>query len=577
MTSKELYLRLLRYVIPYRRMFALSILGTVVLALCEPALAAIMKPLLDGSFVERDPDFIKLMPVAIIGLVVVRGIAGYTSEVAIRSVSTRVVMDIRDQMFRKILALPVRYFDDNPTGQTISKLTYDVNRVMAASTDVLITLVKDSLAITGLLAWMFYLNWKLSLIALLIAPPTALVIVLISRILRRLSRSLQARMGDLTNVIQETILGNRVVKVFGGTKYEAERFARVNGGVRGCQMEVTKVSEAYTPVVQLLSAIALAIVVYFAALQSQTGALTVGGFVSLFGAMAMLFSPIKRLTKINEKLQMGLAAAESIFSLLDNASEPSAGSLPLLRAEGRLELRGLRFAYRLGLPDVLKGLDLEIAAGENVAFVGHSGSGKSTLLNLIPRFYQAPAGTILLDGIPLEDLLLDDLRGNIAYVGQDTVLFNDTVAANIAYGAVAGVKEETIVAAAEAAHAMEFIRDLPDGLHTLIGENGVRLSGGQRQRIAIARALLKDAPILLLDEATSSLDSVSENRIQSALETLRRGRTSLIIAHRLSTIENADRIVVLREGAIAEIGDHQSLLEKGGTYADLYRLQVDAG
>ncbi len=571
MTSRELYFRLLRFVLPYRWVFALSILGTVLVAATEPVLPALLKPLLDGSFVDRDPTNITLMPLVLIGLFVLRGLAGYMGGVTMRWVANRVVMDLRAAMFARVLDLPASYFDHQPSGQVISRLTYDVARVMHASTDVLVVLVRDSVIIVGLLSWMFYLNWKLSLVSLVVAPPTAWVIRTISRRLRRLSRSLQRSMGDLTNVIQEAVVGHKVVKIFGGQGYEAARFRDVNDWVRRYHMKVATASEANTPIVQFLAVMALSVVIYMATLQSQHGTMTVGTFVSLFGAMALMFTPIRRLTRINEKLQMGLAAAESVFSLLDQDPESSTGTRSPARARGEIEFREVGFAYPTS-GAVLKGIDLSVGAGENIALVGPSGSGKTTLANLITRFYVPDSGRISLDGVDIEQLALTDLRRNIAYVGQDTLLFNDTIAANIAYGLGKDADRNAILHAAKAAHVLEFAELLPQSLDTLVGENGVRLSGGQRQRIAIARALLKDAPVLILDEATSALDNESEQLIQAALETLRHGRTSLVIAHRLSTIEHADRIIVMEAGRIVETGDHASLIRRNGLYSRLYRL-----
>jgi len=573
MNSKDLYLRLLRYAKPHVRIFSVSLLSTLVLAMTEPAMAALLKPLLDGSFVAKDPQFMVFMPILMAGLFLLRGGAGFISAVAMKWVANRVVMDLRGEMFGKLLVLPTQRFNDFSAGALLSKLTYDVNQVMTATTEALVTLVRDSVSVAGLLAWMFYLNWKLSLIAFLIAPSIAIVVKLISRRLRQLSRELQGSMGELNHIIDETIQGHKVIKIFGGEAYEAERFRQVNNWVRRYNMKLTTASEASVPIVQLLAIIALATVIYIASLQAAANDITVGGFVSLFGAMALLLTPIKRLTKLNEQLQRGLAAAESVFALIDEPPEPDQGIQQISRARGRVSFQGVGLRYREGNGEVLRDLSLEVEPGETIALVGPSGSGKTSLMNLLPRFYDATKGRILLDGVDITALRLADLRANIAYVGQDIVLFNDTVAANIGYGARHAVSEAAIIKAAEGAYAMEFIRDLPDGLHTLIGENGTRLSGGQRQRVAIARALLKDAPILILDEATSSLDTQSERQVQQALESLRRGRTAFIIAHRLSTIENADRIVVLQKGRILETGAHTELLARNGLYASLYRMQ----
>jgi subfamily B ATP-binding cassette protein MsbA len=573
MNSKDLYLRLLRYVRPYNRIFALSILGTAAAAATEPMIPALIKPLLDGSFVEKDPQTIRLIPLLLVAVFVVRGVTGFIGSVAINWIAHRVVMDLRDALFGRLLTLPTRYFDDHSAGSLLSRLTYDVSQVMNATTQALITVVKDGLAVIGLLGWMLYLNWKLSLMSFLIAPGIALIVRAVSRRLRRLSRELQELMGDLTHVIDEALQGHKVIKIFGGQDYERNRFHRVNNRTRQFSMKLVAASEASGPLVQLLAVLALGAVIYFASLQSAADQITVGGFVSLFGAMAMLLAPIKRLTKVNEQLQRGLAAAETIFALLDEPPEPDRGTRTIGRARGQVGFQAVSHRYRAEGPEVISQLDLEVRPGETIALVGPSGSGKTTLMALLPRFYEPESGDILLDGVPVRELRLADLRANIAYVSQDIVLFNDTVAANIAYGAGFQAGKADILQAAASAHAMEFIQELPEGLDTLIGENGARLSGGQRQRIAIARALLKNAPILILDEATSALDTQSERKVQQALDTLRQGRTAFVIAHRLSTIENADRIVVLDRGRIAEIGNHAELLARNGLYASLYRMQ----
>ena len=380
-------------------------------------------------------------------------------------------------------------------------------------------------------------------------------------------------MGDLTHVIDEVLQGHKVIKIFGGQEYERQRFHRVNNRVRQFNLKLAASSEASGPLVQLLAIVALGAMIYLASLQSAANQITVGGFVSLFGAMAMLLAPIKRLTKVNEQLQRGLSAAETIFALLDEPPEPDRGARAIGRARGQVSFRAVSHRYRADGAEVIRQLSLDAQPGETIALVGPSGSGKTTLMSLLPRFYEPESGDILLDGVPIRELRLAELRANIAYVSQDIVLFNDTVAANIAYGAGFQASETELIRAAESAHALGFIRELPQGFATLIGENGARLSGGQRQRLAIARALLKNAPILILDEATSALDTQSERKVQQALDTLRQGRTAFVIAHRLSTIENADRIVVLDKGGIVEMGDHAELLARGGLYASLYRMQ----
>ena len=573
MNSQDLYLRLLGYVRPYRGMFVLSLLGTTAAAITEPLIPALIKPLLDGSFVAKDPQAIRIMPLLLVAVFIVRGLAGFIGAVSMEWIAQRVVMDLRDALFGRLLTLPTRYFDHHSTGSLLSRLTYEVNQVMIATTQALVTLVKDGLAVVGLLGWMLYLNWKLSLLAFLVAPGVALILRLVSRRLRGLSRELQELMGELTHIIDEVLQGHKVIKIFGGQDYERRRFHRINNRVRQFNLKLAAMSDASGPLVQLLAIAALGAMIYFAALQSAADQITVGGFVSLFGAMAMLLAPIKRLTKVNEQLQRGLAAAETIFAVLDQPPEPDRGTHVLGRAQGRVHFRQVAYRYRDDGPEVIRGFDLEVQPGETIALVGPSGSGKTTLLALLPRFYELESGDILLDGVSIREVRLADLRANLSYVSQDIVLFNDTIAANIAYGAGFQASEAELLAAAAHAHALEFIRELPQGMQTLIGENGARLSGGQRQRLAIARALLKNAPILILDEATSALDTQSERQVQQALDTLRQGRTAFVIAHRLSTIESADRIVVLDRGAIVEIGTHSALLARNGLYTSLYRLQ----
>ncbi|MDP2239853.1 MAG: lipid A export permease/ATP-binding protein MsbA [Burkholderiales bacterium] len=576
MTSTELYLRLLKYVAPYRRVFALALAAMMVVAATEPALPAIFKPLIDGTFVDKDVTIMRWMPFAIIGLFVVRGLAEYVANYSITWVGNKVVMDLRNAMFDKLLQLPTRYFDNHPTGNLISKLTFDVAQVTAAATSVLTVIFKDTLSIIGLLAWMLWLNWKLTLLALVMAPIIVGVVRLISVRLRRTSRDTQQAMGDITQVLGEAIDGHKVVKLFGGQQYEAGRFDAQVNRMRRFMMKQTAASAASVPIVQFVAALALAGIIYFATQQSHADEITIGGFISFVTAMLMLTAPLKRITSVNEPLQRGLAAAESVFGLIDQPGEPDPGTVMLTRARGEIRFDNVSFFYADAERTALDQINLVIAPGETVALVGASGSGKTTLANMVPRFYHPTLGRITLDGHDLASLKLASLRANIALVSQDVVLFNDTVAANIAYGAMKDTAEAEIAAAAEAAHAMEFIRLLPQGLQTLVGENGAKLSGGQRQRLAIARALLKNAPVLILDEATSALDSESERHVQAALEVLMQGRTTLVIAHRLSTIEKASRIAVLDKGRIAEIGSHRELLERSGIYARLYRIQFES-
>jgi subfamily B ATP-binding cassette protein MsbA len=577
MTSSQLYFRLLRYVKPYWGIFALSIVGMLLTAATEVALPMAVKPFLDGTFVNKDPFLITWVPVFMVLLYIVRGIGAYLGTYASAWVGNKVVMDLRDQMFRRMLALPLGYFHDNTTGNLISRFTFDAAQVTGAATNVVTVLIKDSVIILGLLAYLLYMDWKLTLLSLIMVPPIAVVVRYFNVRLRNMSRQTQEAMGDITQVLQETVECNKVVKIFGGQDYEANRFAATSNRLRSYSMKQVAAAAGNVPIVQLLAAIAVAVVVYYATKQAQSDATTVGGFVSFLAAMLLLTPPLKRLTGVAEHLQRGLAAAESVFALVDESPEKDDGKITLERVRGDITFDNVSFGYPRADVPALNKVSLAIRAGETVALVGSSGGGKTTFANLVPRFYHPDSGTIAVDGHDIETLSLASLRRNIALVSQEVALFNDTVAANIAYGQAAGASREAIENAAKGAHALEFIRAMPQGFDTLIGENGVRLSGGQRQRLAIARTILKDAPILILDEATSALDSESEKFVQAALEHLMQGRTTIVIAHRLSTIEKADRIVVLDKGGIAETGTHAELLAHGGIYANLHGIQYSVG
>lgn len=572
-SSRDLYLRLLTYVRPYWRAFALAIVLMAISSAMEPALPALLKPLMDGSFGDQSSFGPFTLPLLIVGAIMLRGGLGFCADYAMAWVTNKIVLDLRNDMFRRLVQLPTPYFDNQSSGMIMSRIAYDVTGVTSAATGVLTTLVKDTLSVVGLLAWMFYLNWTLSLVALLMVPCIALAVRGFSKRLRETSRGVQNAMGGIMHVLEETVEAHKVVKIFGGQDYEAKRFLAANAEQRGQSMRQTVAAAALGPIVQTFAAIALATIIFVALRQSAAGTATLGSFASFIVAMLMLLAPMKRLTDVNAPFQRGLAAAESVFGLIDETPEDDRGTEALGRAKGEVEFKGVRLCYPGSTREALSGIDLKLAAGQTVALVGSSGSGKTSMANLLPRFYHPTVGDILIDGHSIEKLTLASLRASIALVSQDVVLFNDTVAANIAYGVSGKVDREALMAAARAAHALEFIEAMPQGFDTMIGENGVKLSGGQRQRLAIARAILKNAPILILDEATSALDTESERHVQAALNELMKNRTTLVVAHRLSTIEHADNIVVLSQGRIVEQGCHSELIAMDGAYANFYRMQ----
>lgn len=573
LTAVQLYKRLLNYVKPYWLAFLISILAMIVFAGTETGMAALMKPLLDGSFVEKDPNTIKYVPLMLIGLFLIRGVANFLTTYGLGWIARNVIKTLREEMFEKLITLPASFYDKNNSGQLMSKLLYDVEQVAGAATDAILTVIRDSLTIIGLIAWMIYLNGFLSLIILVTVPFVAILVYFVSIRFRRISKEIQGSMGNVSHVCGEIIEAHREVKTFGSQVYETDRFDRINRKNRGQQMKKIATDACSEPVIQLITVLGLAVVIYLATLPEVLESITVGSFISFITAMFMLLTPLKRLTKINSKLQAGIAAAESIFTLLDEEPEHDNGTLTMDRAKGQIEYRHVSFSYDEGKGSVLNDISFNAEPGQTIAFVGHSGSGKTTLVSLLARFYNIEKGQILIDGVDISQLTLKDLRKQLSLVNQQVVLFNDTIANNISYGQAGDVSEEAIIKAAKSAHAWEFIQKLPQGLQTEVGENGVLLSGGQRQRLAIARALLRNSPILILDEATSALDTEAERHIQAAFEELMRERTTLVIAHRLSTIEKADKIIVMHDGEILETGTHQQLLANGKHYAELYRLQ----
>ena len=571
-TPRQVYRRLLGYATPHWRMFLLAIVGMTLLSAADVGLTALMQPLLDGSFVERDPKIIRLMPIAILVLFLTRGVAQLTASYCMAWVGRKVIKTIRTDLFSQYLRLPVSFFDREAGGQLIARLTYHVDQVAESTTSAIGTVIKDGLTVIGLLCLIVYLNWKLACFVLVVGPLIAGLVRIVSRRFRKLSRRIQNSMGNTVHVADEVISGHRVVKVFGGQTLEAERFEEVNEYNRRQHLKMVLSQVGSTALIQWIAAFAISAIVFIATTQPT---MTPGAFAAFMGGLIGLLRPLRNLTTVNERIQRGISAAAEIFDLLDQTPEQDTGQRVIDRVNGELVFDAVSLRYTDSSKPAVNGVDLTVPACQVVAFVGRSGSGKTSLLSLIPRFYQPSSGEIRLDGHALEDYELTSLRRQIALVDQSVTLFNATVGENIAYGVGRPVSDEDIRQAARSAHALEFIERLEQGFDTQIGQNGVLLSGGQRQRIAIARAILKDAPILILDEATSALDTESERKIQAALEGLMKGRTTLVIAHRLSTIQNADLIVVMDDGRVVEQGTHTDLLRRNGAYAALHQLQFE--
>ncbi|WP_210397318.1 lipid A export permease/ATP-binding protein MsbA [Motiliproteus sediminis] len=569
-TNRELLGRVAAYVKPHWAKFLVAVAAMAVVASTEPAVAAMMQPLIDGTFIDKDPNAIVMVPLMFVGLFFVRGVGRIVATLGVTAVATRVVMQLRVDLFNHIQHLPQSYMDATTTGRLLSRVTYDVEQLSSTASKVWLILVRDSLIIVGLLGYMFYINWKLSMLVLITAPVIAIIIKLVSKRMRKSSRLLQENMGSLTHRLEENLKGHRLVKLFLAEQYEESKFHGVVNNLRQNTLKLVVLGAANSPVVQFVIAIALASVIYFAATLEGDAAMSPGQFVSFFTAMGMLFAPMRSLTSVNEPLQRGMAAAETLFNLLDQPAEPSSGRELPAPFSGRVTIRDLEFSYGEEQP-VLRGINVELQPGETLALVGSSGSGKSTLTQLIARFYQPTGGSILFDGEDIQQLSLPAVRGQIAYVDQEVFLFNDSVAANVAYGDPNGIDEQRVRDALRHAHAEDFVNAMEGGIYADVGEQGGMLSGGQRQRLALARAFYKDAPLLILDEATSALDNESERQVQAALQEICEGRTTIIIAHRLSTIEHADRILVMDQGEVKETGSHQELLALDGIYRQLYR------
>ncbi len=568
MTGAQAYRRLLRYTAKFWLFFLIGTVGFLLNGLTEAASAKLIQYIID-AIQHRNQEHMNWFPLLVIGVVAMRGVGSFVGNYFMSLVSRSIVYEMRRELFDKLLVLPAAYYHINSPGHIAAKIIFNVEQVTGAATDALKTIVREGFIAVTLLGYLFYLNWRLSLSLLIIGPMAGLLVRVASKRFRKLSRKIQNAMGDVNHVVSETITSFQVVKTYGGEEYERRRFDRASRENLKQGMKMVVTSAISTPLVQLLLAIAMGGVIWIALQPALMQDITAGQFVSYIVACGMLQKPVRALTEVNEKIQRGIAASASVFELLDTPGEPDAGTVEVSRLRGEIEFRGVGFSYQPDAP-VLHDINLKIRPGQTVALVGRSGSGKTTLVNLLPRFYDASEGEVLIDGRPIGDYRLGPLRQQIATVSQKVVLFDDSILHNIAYGAFQHRSREEVEKAARAAYAHDFIEALPDGYDTRVGQDGVQMSGGQRQRIAIARALVKDAPILILDEATSALDNESEFYIQAALDAIMKDRTTLVIAHRLSTIESADCIVVMDQGRIVETGSHAELLAKGGMYAQLH-------
>jgi subfamily B ATP-binding cassette protein MsbA len=569
---RAIYGRLWRYVLPHKLIGLIAVIAMAATAMIEAALVWLVEPLMDETLVAQNLETARWMPIAFVGIFIARGLAGFATEASLGWIGRSVISNLRRDVFRKFLTLPSGFIETHSSGPMLSRMTYNVEMVAESVTNVVTVMVRDLLTVFAAIGVMIYQSPRLFVFVMILLPILAAMIQVLGKAFRRYSGRIQDSVGEVTQVTDEVLKGNRVVKIFGGYHYEMDRLVEVDEWNRRQNMKLIRSRSLGVAVTQVIFGIGVSGVIYAAGLESINGNLSPGSFMSFFGAMMLMLQPVRRITNINAVLQRGIAAGDSLFQVMDEPDEADTGSVVASDIQGTVEFRDVGFSYN-GKPRVLDGVSFRVEAGRSIAIVGHSGSGKSTLVGLLPRFFDADSGEVLLDGRPVQEYTLESLRRNISLVSQDIVLFNDTIENNLAYGLLRQSSRSELLAAAEAAHVTDFVREMPDGFETIVGDRGLLLSGGQRQRIAIGRALLKNAPVLILDEATSSLDTKSERRIQEALDRLMRDRTTLVIAHRLSTVENADTIIVLDEGRIIESGTHRELLDAGGLYAALYRMQ----
>ncbi|MFS7194417.1 lipid A ABC transporter ATP-binding protein/permease MsbA [Rahnella inusitata] len=573
LSTWQTFRRLWPMITPFKAGLIAAAIALVANAASDTFMLSLLKPLLDDGFGKADRSILLWMPLVVIGLMIVRGVSGYISSYCISWVSGKVVMHMRRRLFGHMMRMPVAFFDQQSTGTLLSRITYDSEQVASSSSSALVTVVREGASIIGLFIMMFYYSWQLSVILLVIAPIVSVVIRVVSKRFRNISKSMQNTMGQVTTSAEQMLKGHKEVLIFGGQKVETQRFDKVSNRMRQQGMRMVSASSISDPIIQLIASLALAFVLYAASFPSVMETLSAGTITVVFSSMIALMRPLKSLTNVNSQFQRGMAACQTLFSILDMEQEKDEGKLEVKRAKGDVEFKSVTFTYPGRDIPALREISFSLPEGKTVALVGRSGSGKSTIANLLTRFYDIQEGQILMDGHDLREYTLSSLRDQVALVSQNVHLFNDTIANNIAYARTDIYSREEIEKAATMAYAMDFISKMDQGLDTVIGENGVLLSGGQRQRIAIARALLRDSPILILDEATSALDTESERAIQAALDELQKNRTSLVIAHRLSTIEKADEILVIEDGRIVERGSHAVLLEERGVYSQLYRMQ----